>query len=112
MINSYSFGEIVIDGKRYTNDVILCQEIVYPHWWRKSGHALCQEDLNTVFNFNPTILIIGTGHMGVMQVSAACRAELEKQGIIVHIEKTRRACTLFNKLLPQKKVAAALHLTC
>ena len=34
-IESYSFGEVVIDGKRYRSDVIVFPDRVKPNWWRE-----------------------------------------------------------------------------
>ena len=115
MIDSYSFGEIVINGKKYTQDIILCGDTVYPDWWRKSGHALNLDDLAIVLDFSPSLLIIGTGNMGVMKVPASCQTALRERGIDVTVEKTSRACTIYNRLLKEnqeKKFSAALHLTC
>ena len=49
MIDSYSFGEIVINGKRYTSDVIIFSDSVDDNWWRKSGHLLHKDDLKEGF---------------------------------------------------------------
>ena len=115
MIDSYSFGEIVINGKTYTHDIILCGDAVYPEWWRKSGHALSLDDLTTVLDFNPSLLIIGTGAMGVMNVPSFCQTALRERGIAITVEKTGRACTIYNRLLEEKRekrISAVLHLTC
>ena len=34
-VESCSFGEIVIDGKHYSNDVIIYPTRVDDHWWRR-----------------------------------------------------------------------------
>ena len=39
-IDRYAFGNIVIDGKAYTKDVIIFPDRVYSPWWRKDGHFL------------------------------------------------------------------------
>jgi len=40
MIESYKFGEILIDGVTYTSDVIIYPDSVDFKWWRKEGHLL------------------------------------------------------------------------
>jgi hypothetical protein len=45
MITSYDFGHIIIDGKRYTSDLIVFPDRVKVGWWRKEGHRLQLEDL-------------------------------------------------------------------
>jgi hypothetical protein len=42
-IESYRFGEIVIDGRRYSNDVIIYPDRVDGKWWREEGHSLVPE---------------------------------------------------------------------
>ena len=46
MIESYSFGRMVIDGIRYTKEVIIFPDsrILSP-WWRNQGHVLTADDL-------------------------------------------------------------------
>jgi len=39
-IDSYQFGEVVIDGVRYTSDCIILGGDVQADWWRKQGHSL------------------------------------------------------------------------
>jgi hypothetical protein len=51
MIESYDFGVMVVNGKRYTSDLIIYQEKVFDGWWRKEGHRLYMEDLNKIFSF-------------------------------------------------------------
>ncbi|MBS7623332.1 Mth938-like domain-containing protein [Candidatus Bathyarchaeota archaeon] len=115
MIDSYSFGVIVIDGKRYTADVIILPNKVREGWWRKEGGRLHLEDLQEVLGFKDSIdsLVIGTGHSGIMQVPNEVARELTARNIEVTVEPTKQACKTFNELVKSgRRVAAALHLTC
>jgi len=112
MIESYSFGRIVIDGKAYTRDLILYPDRVDEHWWRKEGHRLQVGDLEEVFRARPDTLIVGTGAIGVMKISPEVEARLKEAGIELITERTEEACQQFNELSSQRKVVAALHLTC
>jgi len=111
-INSYSFGNIVIDGKSYSSDVIVFKNLVKSNWWRADGHSLCIDDLQDVFKKKPEVLIVGTGAMGVMDVPQDVIDYVKKQGIEIIVCKTDEACERFNKLVEEKNVVAALHLTC
>ena len=118
-IEHYSFGNITIDGKGYTSDVIIYTDRVDSSWWRKQGHNLHVEDLKDVVKAHPNILVIGTGAYGVMRVPREIVAHLESKGIKVHAMKTSEAVDLFNKLQSKTVeggkagvVIAALHLTC
>ena len=111
-IEHYSWGKIVIDGQIYTSDVIIYPDHVNASWWRKEGHNLHVEDLIDVIVANPESVIIGTGALGVMKVPKDTIAHLESRGIRVHVERTGKAVELFHTLQKDKKVIAALHLTC
>ena len=63
MIESYKFGAIVINGKKYTSDIIVFPEHVIDGWWRKEGHRLHVEDIEdnlarAVFNEIAWFLLI------------------------------------------------------
>ncbi len=112
-IDNYSFGRIVIDGTDYTSDVIIYPDRLDATWWRQEGHLLVPEDLSAVLAHPPEVLVIGTGHNGVMQVPRKTTEALRQKGIEVHILPTGGAVTLFNRLQREHaRVVAALHLTC
>jgi len=113
MIDSYNFGDIVIDRRRYVNDVIIFPNRVKSGWWRKKGHNLCLEDLKEILQENPEVLIVGTGYFGMMKVPSEVKKSLESMGIELIVQNTREACKTYNRLLQSgRKVVAALHLTC
>lgn len=115
LIESYSFGIMVINGKRYESDVLVFPERVKDGWWRKEGHRLYVEDLIEVFNYKPTFefLIVGTGYYGLMKVSPNVEKTLNSKGIRLIVKATKEAYKTFNKLSKSKKrVAGAFHLTC
>lgn len=113
MIEEYEFGKIKIDGKKYDNDVIIFPDRVESNWWRKNGHNLCMEDLESVEDYGPDMLVIGKGASGLMSVSTGLIHNLEQQGIQVEVYKTRKAAEKFNKYLEEDKDAVgAFHLTC
>ncbi len=111
-IDSYVFGKIVVDGRSYTSDVILLPEGARPNWRRKDGHCLHPADLQEVIRAKPTVLIIGTGNVGLMQVPQAALDCVTAQGIRVEVHRTAEACQRYNELAQQEQAAAALHLTC
>ena len=111
-IDSYSFGTISIDGKRYTSDVIMYPDRVDSSWWRKEGHLLQIADIQDVVDTKPDVLIIGTGAMGVMVVPEETLEYIRSKGIEVRVDLTGKAVDIVNSLQDKKTVAAALHLTC
>ena len=112
-ITHYTFGEIDIDGKRYYSDVIITSTCVKDNWWRKEGHNLAIDDLESVIDNNPQIIIIGTGYYGRLQVPEVTRAFLKAKGIQVEAVPTSDAVERFNQLQQEcARIVAALHLTC
>ncbi|MGC9364199.1 MAG: Mth938-like domain-containing protein [Fidelibacterota bacterium] len=111
-IVKYSFGELVVDGEKYTRDLIIVPGRIIPNWWRKEGHFLTLADLNEVPFEEIESLIIGTGKFGMMRIDKKLTDLLADRGIEVFIEKTAQAVHLFNQLMSSKKVAAGFHLTC
>ena len=81
MIDSYTFGRIVIDGKQYRNDLIVSLDKVVDNWWRKEGHQLYVEDLERVLKAKPEVLVVGTGYSGLMKVPPETKKYVESNGI-------------------------------
>lgn len=112
MIDSYDFGEIVINSKRYTSDVIIYPDKVNSHWWRKEGHELCIDDLEDVLDQKPDVIVVGTGNPGLMRVLSETEKLIKSKGVRLIVQSTREACKTYNQLSSTQKVIALLHLTC
>lgn len=112
MIDSYDFGEIVVDGRRYTSDVIIYPGRVKDRWWRKDGHTLGTDDLEEVLDSEPEVIVVGTGYSGIMRVPPQTQKLIGSKGIELIIKPTSQACQTYNQLSSGKKAIAMLHLTC
>jgi len=113
MIDSYSFGQIVVDGERYTNDIIIFLDRIKDNWWRREGHRIEIEDLKEMIQEKPEILVVGTGYFGFVKVPAEVKEYVKGKGIELIAQSTKEACKTFNSLLKSgKKVVAALHISC
>ena len=112
MIDSYNFGEIVIEHKKYTSDVIIYPDRVDDSWWRRQGHQLQIEDVQEPLSKNPEVLVVGTGASGCLEVLPQTRAHLKALGIELIAKNTSEACHAYNRLSGSKSVIACLHLTC
>lgn len=112
MIDSYSFGRMVIDGQTYTADLIIFPERIESSWWRITGHRLCLKDIEEVLNEEPKVIIIGTGFAGLMKVEDEVKQHTQSKGISLFIDKTKNAVKKFNEISAQKKTIGAFHLTC
>ena len=112
MIESYSFGNIKVDGKEYTKDLVVFPDKVKTKWWRNSGHVLSLEDMADILDYKPEVLVIGTGAMGLMEVDEAVTGKLKSLGIEYTVGKTSDAVEEYNKIHKDKKTVFAAHLTC
>lgn len=114
MIDSYTFGAIIINHKKYTSDVIICLPKIFDDWWRNRGHEVCIEDLNKYIDeFNPDIVVVGTGKFGLLKVLAETKTYLKENNIRLIEERTSKAVKTLNMLQSENEhVMGALHLTC
>jgi hypothetical protein len=112
-ITRYEFGEVEIDGRSYTADVIVTPERVLDAWRRQEGHSLAIGDLAEIVAAKPAIVVVGTGYYGRMDIPGETRRYLEAQGIVLREADTGEAVKQFNRLQRKPaRVVAALHLTC
>lgn len=111
-IEAYDFGTMTIDGKIFTTDLKIVRGAALPGWWRTQGHNLLPEDIEDIFEAKPDILVVGTGHDGLMRVSRAVEQRLAQAGIELIAMPTRQAADEFNRLTGSRNVAFAAHLTC
>jgi hypothetical protein len=112
MIESYNFGRITIDGKRYSADLLVFPNKIKTDWLRKEGHRLQIVDLKEVLDAKPEVLVVGTGYSGFMSVPPETISYIESEGIELIVQKTTEACKTFNSLIESRTFVAALHLTC
>ncbi|MHC4123529.1 MAG: Mth938-like domain-containing protein [Planctomycetota bacterium] len=112
-IDSYEFGRIVIDGVTYNADVLILGDTVRANWWRKQGHSLSIEDIESIIEASCDLLIIGCGAYSMMQVPQQTKKFLQEKGIRFESADTNKAVLRFNEATGEGlKVAAGLHLTC
>jgi hypothetical protein len=111
-IEAYDFGSITIDGRTYTRDLKIISGRVIPGWWRNQGHNLLPEDMEDILKAKPAVLVVGTGHSGLMHVSRAVEERLAREGIRLVAKPTRQAVCEFNRLTASTDTAFAAHLTC
>ncbi len=112
MIEGYSFGKIIVDGREYHQDVILYPGRIDANWWRKEGHRVCPDDIKEILEEKIELLIVGKGNPGLMSVLDETKDVLFSHGIVLIEESTALAVKRFNELKDKKRVVAALHLTC
>lgn len=112
-IESYSFGRMIINGTTYSKDVLIYPDnsILSP-WWRGSGHQLELSDIDKMLEFNPQIIVVGTGASGLMRPSVALQSTLLEKGIELIALPTAEAVKMYNEMIAIKQTGGCFHLTC
>ncbi len=113
-IDGYRFGRITIDGRDYTDDVILLGDEVLSPWWReRGGHVFHLGDMGRLLDAAPPVLVLGIGRYGRVRVPDETRRALEEAGTEVVVLRTADAVEEYNRRAGAGEgVSAALHLTC
>ncbi|MCP4115926.1 MAG: hypothetical protein GY737_11065 [Desulfobacteraceae bacterium] len=114
MIENYSFGTMVINGKSYTSDLLISSSSgIHPSWWRKQGHRVEVEDIEAVLDDNTTQVLLGQGQPGRMIASDRLKTYLAARKIQLIEEPTPTAIKRVNALLDTDEAfVAGFHLTC
>ena len=113
MIEGCDFGSIVIDGKRYSSDLIIYPDgHVADSWYRKAGHRLSSDDIDMLIESEPEIIIAGTGVSGLMRPEEGLEKQLRQKGIEFIPAPNHEAMELYNEMSSKRKVGACFHLTC
>ena len=120
MIEEYKFGLIIIDGKTYNHDVEVRWTDEVLDWSKEESHIIDIEDVAEAIEQNPEVIIIGTGEIGMAQVTEEAKEEITSRGIKLIIDHTEQAAKTFNVINDesfeeegvQEKVIGLFHLTC
>jgi hypothetical protein len=114
MIEKCSFGSMVIDGRRYTSDLkILTDGRVQDGWWRARGHRLTWEDIESLVDPKPDLLVVGAGIYGRMKPAPGLVQRLADEGIEAVVAWSKNAAEAYNDARQRGiKTAACFHLTC
>ena len=112
-IDGCSFGTLVVNGKTYTDDLIIHPDgkILKP-WWRKQGHRLTMEDLRELLDAAPEVIVAGTGVSGMVKPAINLEKDLAALAIEFISAPNEEAVGIFNRLAPEKRTGACFHLTC
>jgi hypothetical protein len=101
------------DGRGVGKDICIVGGEVSP-WTERVGHRLTPKMVKPALRPEIEILIIGNGIHGRIKVTKKTRQAIAAAGIdALMIEKTPKACEVYNQLVRQGKAAALLaHGTC
>jgi len=99
-IDTCSFGTLVINGKPYTDDLIIHPDgkIMQP-WQRKRGHQFSMDDLRELIDSSPEVIVAGTGMSGRVIPERKLEEDLSQLAIDLIAAPNEKAIRFFNKLI-------------
>lgn len=113
MINTCSFGLIIINGKKYTSDLVIFPDgHIVGSWRRKRGHLLFSDDISELIESEPDVIIAGTGVSGMVRPQAELEELLHLKGIEFIPAPNEEAMKIYNEMSTKQQVGACFHLTC
>ena len=111
-----AFGEIEVEGKRYTHDIVIDAGKVNKRVKKASkayrdqfGHTPLSEKER--IPWGGTRLIVGTGESGSLPIMPGVWKEAERRGVEIVAAPTEEALRLLRDL-EAKDVRAVVHVTC
>lgn len=110
MIDSYRFGEIVVNGKSFRKDVVILETGKAKEWVKEDGMLIKGEAVKEIAKMNPTVVIIGLGYEGSAKLDYSAEYYLGKNNAKVFAEKTKDAVARYNRM-QGPGVVAAFHIT-
>ena len=116
-VNSFKFGSIVLDGKKYSRDVFLFPDGGIRKrkggFWKFDSHSIRREEIEELVKSTPDVLIVGTGTDGAAKLNQDADAFLKGSEVESVVIPSQEAVDKFNELSAQGKHPAALiHITC
>jgi uncharacterized protein len=107
LVTAQGEGYIEINRERHANSLLLLPDRVLP-WTATHFAALTAADFNSLLEYRPSMVILGTGHRHCFPQPGLFRALLES-GIGLEHMNTPAACRTYNILAAEgRQVAAAL----
>ena len=112
MIQEHKFGSFIIDGKTFLGDIKIMNARVR-YWSTRDKHVVFMKDIKDIIEYNPEVLIVGTGNSGYLEIDNNVRNFLVQNKIKLFMDKNTPAIDKYNQLVSEnKKVAAIFHATC
>ena len=117
IIQSTSFGSITIADKKYSHDVMIrlsgnvekrkkkASKAVYG-----TSHTLSKDEAKIIYEKGADRVIVGTGQMGVLELSPEAEVFFTKKKCQVILARTPKAIEKWNHLTGQ--IIGVFHVTC
>jgi hypothetical protein len=116
-IEKFSFGSIVIEGKKYRRDVLIfadgtvkrrrCSFLMF------GSHKIKKKEIEELIQGQPETIIVGTGTDSIANIAPDVESWAQGKNLNLLVQPSYDAVARLNELSGQeKKVAALIHITC
>ena len=106
VITAYDSTNIVINGRSFTQSLIIAGDQMHDSWGVDSISALTNEHVDTILSFKPELILIGTGDKLTFPTVEAY-APIISAGIGVDFMDTGAACRTYNILMGEGRGVVA-----
>ena len=115
-VDKLSFGSIIIDGKKFSRDVLIFSDGTVKK--RKGGflmfgsHNIKKGEIEELAQGNPETIIVGTGTNARAHLAPGVENWAREKNLSLIVQPSYEAVTKLSELIDQrKKVAALIHIT-
>lgn len=108
-IRSVTDNGFHVNEVKYEGAIIVSADTVIPSWGADSINTLTEALLQPVFDLEPEIVLLGTGH-DQMFPEPSLMMSFYRRGIGIEAMTTNAACRTFNVLMSERRNAVAAML--
>jgi len=109
-IDSFYFGNIIINGRKIQSDVIVSWNGEITE--KEGNHVFGRKEYEDILLRNPEVIVIGTGTVPNVKIDPDIEVTAKLNGIEIISKPTMQAIQEFNKLAKKKRAVGVMHLTC
>lgn len=115
-IDSTKFGEIIIDGKKYFQVLIIGDRVIERDYEKLTelygtSHKIGDWEIENLLGENPEIIVVGTGQDGMLKIRRDFSNKFAKIEVIA--VKTPEAIKIYNEKVKEgRRINGLIHTTC
>lgn len=108
VIQGYSQGQVIVNGRSYRSSLIITPAEVVPEWRPRRFSDLSEQDITLLIDLQPEMIILGTGASHQFLHPSMTVSAMQRR-IGFETMDTAAACRTYNILMAEgRRVVAAL----
>jgi len=115
-VTRIDWGEVELEDGRIFKDVKVFPGGARSWQWGETGThhhpGIQMADVEELLENGAEVVVLTRGVLGRLGVPDVVVEQLKKQGVEVHVAKTRQGVDLYNQMCDEKLVGILLHSTC